>query len=208
MNDFNDDLNRVLRYSMDTVENMLGQLASPEFLHTRAGTAKGDHTFRGALADALQERDREAEADLLRSGHHVVVHEGRVVPGRFTLRHLIDFRNRMGELTGVDHEFLPEVGWETDDPGDDGVDEQHVFDLGRHLTDDDIPVVSGSTFTCHDYECPIHEAPKEMAELATDTLFDRRNHVEGLPHHSHWPALEKQIKSEAAKVPVEEPVPQ
>lgn len=91
------NLNKVL-YSADhsTVENLLTQLASPEHLLTRTGhPSRSD--FRGVLADALQDTGRDEEAGHLRSGRHVVVHEGKVVPGRFSSQGVID---RLHQLAG------------------------------------------------------------------------------------------------------------
>lgn len=74
MDAFNAELNRVLRYSMEPVANMVQQLASDSHQHTRWGHPEGDHTFRLVLADALQEQDRHKEAHLLRTeGQHVLV---------------------------------------------------------------------------------------------------------------------------------------
>jgi hypothetical protein len=86
-----EELNRVLKYSHDDVHNLMTQLASPEHNHTRWGGEQADHTFRGVLADALQESGRETEAGLLRTpDQHVVVHEGKVRAGKFTPQHLED----------------------------------------------------------------------------------------------------------------------
>jgi hypothetical protein len=83
--DFIGDLNKALRYSADTVENLLGQLASDAHQKTRWGLPEGDKTFRGVLADALQDNGRDKEADVLREpDRHVMVHNGKVVPARFT----------------------------------------------------------------------------------------------------------------------------
>jgi hypothetical protein len=94
----NDDLpkklNRILKYGADhsTVENLLSQLASPEHLHTRLGPdheqsdpERSDHIRRAVTADALQEHNRNSEADLLRDrGQHVMVQGGKVIPARLT----------------------------------------------------------------------------------------------------------------------------
>jgi hypothetical protein len=71
------NLNAALRYSMDTVSNMLEQLAKPEHNHTRWGGENADHTFRGALADALDEQGRDEEASLLRNPKQSVTVAGR-----------------------------------------------------------------------------------------------------------------------------------
>ena len=93
----------VVRYAAqrsETVDNLLGQLASPEHAATRRGLPGGDYVLRGVAADALDEAERPHEAALLRDPHQHVVFEvdprmaganvlnggiGRVVlPGRYT----------------------------------------------------------------------------------------------------------------------------
>lgn len=89
MPEFNEALNSVLRYSMDTVENLVSQLATPEHNQNRWGGPEADHTFRGVVADALRDNDRHTEADLLNDPkQHVVVDGGRVRAGRFTTDHI------------------------------------------------------------------------------------------------------------------------
>jgi hypothetical protein len=83
--------------SHSDVENLLDQLSSPEHDVTRWGGPSADRTFRGILADALSENGREPEAELLRNPtQHVVVHEGQVRPGRWTLRHLREHARLFG----------------------------------------------------------------------------------------------------------------
>lgn len=91
---FAKDLNDVLRFGSTPdrvhVEDALGRLGSPEHLLTRAGHPKGDSFFRGQVADLLEDAGRTDEAHLIRQGGHVVVHDGKVKPGRFTIRPLYD----------------------------------------------------------------------------------------------------------------------
>jgi hypothetical protein len=90
--DFADKLGRAIRYSMDTVTNLLSQLGHPDHLHTRLGKdhpeadeGKADHHLRLVAADALQDNGRDEEAGLLRDGtQHVMVQGGKVVPARLT----------------------------------------------------------------------------------------------------------------------------
>jgi uncharacterized protein (TIGR02996 family) len=105
-----DDLNRVLRYSSDTVENLLHQLASPEHNETRWATENADHTFRGVLADALDERDRPDEAALLRNPEqHILVDNGTIKPGAFKYRQAF-YTDQAGELEQmIDDEGLEET---------------------------------------------------------------------------------------------------
>jgi hypothetical protein len=112
--DFIADLNRVLKYSADTVENLLTQLSHPDHNATRWG--QGDHIFRGVLADALQENDRHTEADLLRQpDQHVVVQDGKVRAGRFTDRPVRDAERRVlqhvEQWSGEPAHWYPEIGW-------------------------------------------------------------------------------------------------
>lgn len=75
---------------------------------------RGDHTKREIVADYLQDLGRDEEAALLRSGKHVVVHEGRVKPGRFTLEHLEQATRRVDDHI---HEPTPRVGYHRMDYG-------------------------------------------------------------------------------------------
>jgi hypothetical protein len=88
MSDFSEQLSKALQYTADksTVDNLLHQLSQPEHDQTRWG--QGDHTFRGVVADSLQDNGRDSEAQLLRGGGHVVVRDGQVLAGQFTPRHL------------------------------------------------------------------------------------------------------------------------
>ncbi len=82
---FHDALSAALRYSADTVTNLLTQLQQPEQNEHRWGTDGGQQGLRHVLADAMDESQRHTEADLLRQqGQHVMVHEGRVRPAKFT----------------------------------------------------------------------------------------------------------------------------
>lgn len=88
-------LNRVLRYGHETTQNLLGQLASPEHNRTRWGGPDADHTFRGVLADAIDESDRPhapTESALLRDpDQHVVLDtEGRLRSGQHVVQPLHD----------------------------------------------------------------------------------------------------------------------
>ena len=97
---------------------LLSQLASPEHQETRWGW--GDHTFRGVLADALDEEGghHPAEGELLREpGRHVVVHNGHVYPAAFTLGHLGRavgaVQDHLDAMTGGDHDLGYEI-WPRD----------------------------------------------------------------------------------------------
>lgn len=74
---------RVVRYAADhsQVAHMLNTLAGPDHAATRAGDPSNDaQTFRGVLADALQDHGREEEADHLRGKGRVFVQDGQVRP--------------------------------------------------------------------------------------------------------------------------------
>jgi len=73
----------------DTINNMMGQLNHPDNNPHRWGENEPLHGVRGPLADALEESGRGQEAALLRQPkQHVILHEGRIVPGRFTAEHI------------------------------------------------------------------------------------------------------------------------
>lgn len=74
--------------------------------------------------------------------------------------------------------------------------------------DTGLPLIRGSCFTCHDFECPIHEAPMEWAELLNDTVFEQRNRVTRHLPQAERERIARMVTEEAGRVPVEEPVPQ
>jgi len=80
------NLAKALRYSMDTVENLLSQLQANPLARfpQEDNNPTNDHTMqRLVTADALQDADREQEANLLRDlKQHVVVKDGRVRAGK------------------------------------------------------------------------------------------------------------------------------
>jgi hypothetical protein len=221
--DFPAKLSRAIRYSMDTVTNLLTQLNHPDHLLTRIGHPDRSD-FRGVVADALQDNGRDSEADLLRSGKHVVVHEGKVKPGRWTHRPFEEHRNRLSAAIRAEggwdeahpplpngfpnhpRTFMPDSYWTGAD--DDDLDTWHADDLSQHELDENgIPMLEGSTFTCHDFQAPAHQAPKEWTDLLTDTMFDHRNGVlNHLPpdRRAHLEA----IANEGHSLSLEEPVPE
>ena len=94
---FYSKLGGVLRYSVSggagpgQLTEMLKQFQSREHAINRMGGPTSDHTIRQQLADAIQEQDTgsrpgaELEVQhLLNPDQHVMVHEGRVVPARYT----------------------------------------------------------------------------------------------------------------------------
>jgi hypothetical protein len=101
----------------------LGRLAAPEHAFTRQGDhPQADHVFRGRLADLLDDHDRPDEAALLRDpGRHVVVHGGRVVPGRYTLDHLHAARDaaiqHIERMMGGDYPYDEEIYHPHERPG-------------------------------------------------------------------------------------------
>jgi uncharacterized protein (TIGR02996 family) len=111
VSEFNEQLGKAIRYNADeaTVSNLLGQLATPEHRQTRLG--KGDHTLRLVAADALQDRDREEEANLLRQeDQHVVIDNGTVKKGRLTHKGVPDlhtyYPDRDGDGFTIAHHTL------------------------------------------------------------------------------------------------------
>jgi hypothetical protein len=116
-----DNLNAVLKYSHDVVANLTRQLMSPEHATTRRGGPEADHTFRGVLADAIDESDRPhaaTESALLRDPeqHVVLDQEGRVRAGRFSIKP-ISAANRFVEHLEANHDcdVCFGMGWEPDD---------------------------------------------------------------------------------------------
>lgn len=106
-------------YSHETVANMLRQLLESQHDATRWGFQEGDRNFRMALADALRDAGREAEADLVESGRHVMVDQsGQVRPARFShARHqqaLMDLHD-LTQRFGFDDFNPPHINTEDDD---------------------------------------------------------------------------------------------
>ena len=122
-------LNDALKFSsadQSTVEHLLGQLNSPEHAATLAGLPHGDHTFRGVLADALEERGRSEEAAHLREpGRHLVYHNGRLQPN-FMERQGTS-RTYGGPETGEQFVKPTHDGWKQDEDTDDPHDGHHGF---------------------------------------------------------------------------------
>ena len=124
--DFIQNLNDVLKYSSDTVENLLTQLASPEHNHTRWGGEKADHTFRGVLADALDERGRDKEAELLRNpDQHVLLRKGIVRPATFDGMPILNAARAYADALG------------DDTTGGDPLDELHIAHPNGYYRDVD-----------------------------------------------------------------------
>jgi uncharacterized protein (TIGR02996 family) len=121
---------RPYRYSADQndLNNMLGQLMTPEQAGHRAGQDDPLYGLRGGLADALEENGRGREAALLRTpGQHVIVHEGQVVPAQ--LRHTrpdseiewdSPYWGRREEVPDTDHPYFSQENDGGGDPDDDG----------------------------------------------------------------------------------------
>lgn len=94
MTEFNEELDRVLRYSMDDAANLLQQLH--QNLHARlpqpegADPSNNEHTlFRNVVADKLAELGRTDEEGLLRNPtQHIVVKDGEVRAGQLTTEHI------------------------------------------------------------------------------------------------------------------------
>lgn len=74
MNDFNADLNRILYSATESdVANLLSQMADPD-----GPEVLPNSHHRLVTADALQEQNREPEANLLHSPHHIYLRNGKV----------------------------------------------------------------------------------------------------------------------------------
>lgn len=106
----------VRRYAMNTVAGMLKTLSHPTRVTTRANLEGGDSLLRDATADALDDSGRADEASLLRSGRHVMVHQGRVHPARFTITPIARAYGRLQDhldrITNGDHH----IQWEISNP--------------------------------------------------------------------------------------------
>jgi hypothetical protein len=112
VNDFNADLSRVLRYSSDTVTNLLQQLQQPEQQQHRWGTDGGQQGLRHVLADALDESGRGTEAELLRTPQqHIVVRDGKVRAGKFTGSHIGKAAYDLDDLIDRYEQGTPDIGW-------------------------------------------------------------------------------------------------
>lgn len=89
---------KALRYAADEDTVALGlKSLTPEDRHP------ADHLTenRARLSDAMREAGRDGEADLLADpATHVVVHEGKVVPGRFDFRHISNHLSALEDHVG------------------------------------------------------------------------------------------------------------
>jgi hypothetical protein len=157
--DLTNKLNRVIRYAdTGTVDNLLQQLNLPE--HQEARRGQTDSHLRGITADALQDVDRDKEADLLRSGQHVVIKDGTVRPGYFSLHALSPALNRVRQ-----HVLRM--------TGDDNV--RHTFQI--HSPD-------STKFEVHH---PDHPTPEVYpAQEAKDRLVSDLYHLGGMDQNGNW----------------------
>jgi hypothetical protein len=236
VDDYAKNYSRAVRYSADAAG--AHHLLSPESLTDadRWGGPGADHTKRGVIADYLQDLGRDEEADHLRSGRHVVVRDGKVEPGRWTLRPLHDYADDVATMiyqagadgdweaqhppfhVGTPHEihnhpvdFLPGASFQDVKPdpygGHDYLDEADAHRSPHRVHRDaktGLPLVRGSTFTCHDFEAPIHEAAQQWSQLLTDTVFHPGNNVVGHLDGPTQQRLERQITDGARRLSLEE----
>ena len=146
----------------DTVRIMLGQLAAAEHSATREGT--GDQTFRGVLADALDERDRPHEAELLRNPHqHVVVVEGYVRRGQWELNPLAKSLNKVWDAIGSYPDlYVPRgISWVAAGPNHTAVFHPAV----------QAPAATQPVFTVHCRHLPVELAGHFRSLLARDSVL-------------------------------------
>ena len=232
-----DDYGKALKYSgadHSTVEHFLNLLSLPEHNHTRWG--RGDQNLRMAAADAFRDRGRDEEADLLQGNHHVVIHEGKVKRGRFTLRPLHEFADDVQQEIynagdweaahplmhfGTAHErqnhpldFLPSAEFQEKRKDAYGAHdiliEPHLDDpnVALHDPKTGLPLIRGSCFTCHDFEAPIHKAPQKWGQLLNDTVFHPDNNVTTHLPQQERERIERMVTEGVKRVPIEEPVPE
>jgi hypothetical protein len=155
------ELNRVLKYSHETVQNLLTQLSGPEHAQTRQGGPNADRTFRGVLADAIDETDRpdaDLESALLRDGgQHVIVHGGVVRPAKYNVALVYDKLDTLAreasgvygsspndQFYGLSHEVHPTDAslhriWLASAPGTGEPEVIHISQLGKAFADDAEP---------------------------------------------------------------------
>ena len=82
---YHDQYNKALKYSKENWDHF--QQILTEHPHHRWGGGEADHTLRGAAADVYEEHSGDTEgANHLRNGQHVVIHDGQVHQGRFTVQ--------------------------------------------------------------------------------------------------------------------------
>lgn len=83
-------------------------LSSPAHESTRRGGNDADRTFRGQLADLLQDHEREEEANLLRSNRPVFVHRDQVraVPRSVEIRGRRWFQRTYGNTYHTAHVYV------------------------------------------------------------------------------------------------------
>lgn len=187
----------VTRYGADhaTVDTLLHQLQQPEHDEHRWGLDDPVNGHRGITADALDDVGRGDEAELLRRPNtHVMVHEGRVVPARFTDAHVrgreeaVDRHLRMMTRGGYNptHGF-GFVHGEGNDPSTIidsplGEQTQHVSELGRNLADH----IDGS----------VNDDIGDWMEPDEQNAIPQR----------HWTELDRRLNA-LRTAPYEEPVP-
>ena len=178
---------RLARRPGSTVDILLGQLAAREHELTRWAFLGGDHTFRGVLADALDEEDRPEEAELLRQhNRHVLVHTpvtpGKrviVLPARFSPERLGNaFRaaqRQVDRMTDGYANYLPQrLRPVRGRPGVVAVDNPHEEDpeppTFHHVTDarrlaaDTVAGIAGLDTSRPDWP-PFHPPNEDWAEL-------------------------------------------
>jgi hypothetical protein len=226
--DFPEKLSRAIRYSMDTVTNLLEQLNHPDHNATRWGHPDRSD-FRGVVADALQDNGRDQEADLLRSGKHVVVHEGKVKPGRFTWEHLGDamhaadhtlfnptamppsqYRRTMQVSPGID--WTPADGVDyTHRQVEERLNQPHLDDTNRADVhhEDGIPHVGMVDDTCARDDVPITGAAQNYKDhILTPQLRWIEHHLGPMSEEERQGYLNHPLVQNVLKAPFEEPVPE
>lgn len=206
---------RALHYEADdaTVHHFLTELAKPEHNETRWGTG-GDQTMRSVAADAFSDVGREREGELLRGGGHVVVHEGKVKPGRFTHKHVwnaaAETVDHMDGWAGYDHA----TRLDSEDVGNQVVNAEHhdPYDIPEHTH------YPYGTFRVHQFSdqhdiYPTHvhatELPSYLADVYNDDVSraDYGWNTDDDPHDTleHNAAEFDRLLDRLRKAPVEEP---
>jgi hypothetical protein len=222
VSEFNKRLNEALKYNADqqTVDNLLGQLSSPEHTNTRRGYG-GDHHLRLVAADALQDGGREDEAHLLRTPEqHVVIEDGKVKKGSFTFRHIL---NAMRQVDGLLHSrsdpslhWLPNYDDNDEGDGDDFYERNeevfHNFHFGsehRPLiqhTDDNEPYAECVDETCHQSEAPLSQMGSHWVDEYLENALSQPSR--GLSDAEQDAIRNHPLVNAVRNAPIEEAVPE
>lgn len=194
-----------------TLAELLRQLHTSEQNSHRWGQDDPLGGLRGILADAYDEYGDSESANHLRTpGRHVIGHEGRVVPGRFTSAPAVDaYHQFMGHLLQTNEGDYPVPDLWVGEPGDIWAHMNHPDHAGEvphghvRIVDDAYPFTEDNIRVT---QVPGFAAPQVLSQWARDHVteqppFDFTPPDD--PARAHADALFRAI----ADAPFEEPDP-